>query len=245
MYTFTFDNEFFIDGPEWDGCWYAFTHPAKEPFTHGYFFADSCSFSHHAKEGRNFTDNQIASIEKILRENKAKMGPEHYEIYLKKPDHYKTLGHKSAEYKSITKRLRICDHWDPRFGAAWHELTSNNPAYRRTRAFINEVIHLANNLSDETWEAWLYDDVMDTWTYDISPYTEEGETFEGYLQEVRQRIYVPMPRSEWPYKIHILYKIEGVPNLYRIVHDSDFSCYYYDYGEAVVPVSSASSEYYI
>jgi len=235
MFTFTFDNEVFFDRPVYEDCWYVYTHPSKD-LRHGRFRVDSCRFFAHPEDGRNFKPNEILHIEHLLRDNKECMKLEQFSIHEIRPTHYQPLARTDRRYVDVIARLRNGGHWDPKFGVAFHQLTSENPAYRLTREFVNCVVERAHQLSAKTTDEWILDDAMDSWTYDISPYSREGAAFEEYLDEVRASLYSPTNPTKWLNPVRQLYCVDGVAGMYLIDHDSDTSFHYYDYGSAVVPI---------
>ena len=236
MNTFTFDNFFYFDRQPNDENWYVYTHPQTDPFLHGQFSVVRCTFvSHSGKLGR-FDETQICEIERLLAVHRDEMNLQQFEIHKTCPAHYREISPVCAPFRDLLSRMRNGGKWDPRFSVAWDKLTAENPAYRLNRKFVSRVIRLASEISRDEWMAALREDCEDTWTYDISPYQKEDETFESFFTETVDTIYLPTEPDKHAYKVRRIYSIDSLPSLFLIAHSRDTFFYYEDLGNVVVPV---------
>lgn len=254
MNVFTFDQEIFFDRQSYDDCWYAYTHPEinlsdPDSFAHGYFRVSDGQFERTPDDGRCFSEEQKGKIESLLANHKSDMNLEQFKVYKVRPSHYREINSQSNRYHDIVSRLRV--HWgfDPDSSVALEQLVREEPAYRLTREFVRRVLERAERITEIEREAWLREDLMDTWTYDVAPYKEPGETFDTFYQQILDQMYVPTPMHQRNCKKPVVYEIDELPsiyftreNYYERSPDPQIwdTRYYIDRGSAVIPIAVAS-----
>ena len=236
MNTFTFDDVYFFDRQPYEDQWYAYTHPERRPFRCARFDVASCRFSAHCQNLGEFAPDEISAIEQRLEQHRDEMDLSQFDVHRTRPCHYVTLSRSSPEYERVFPRLRNGGKWDPKFGVAWETLTRSEPAYRLTRDFVSRVLAHTLEVPETEWTEYLREDCEDTWTYDIAPYAEDGESLETFYRETLNEIYVPTAPKDHMYAIQQIDSIRNLPDLYLIRHSSDTFFYYHDQGEVVVPV---------
>lgn len=249
MNTFTFDDIYYFDRQSYDSCWYAYTHPAKEPFCHGRFCVDSCRFSSHSETLGEFSTEQIAEIEQLLAHHRAEMDLEQFDVHLRRPAHYELVPRNSPLWERVETKRRRAWPSDPALAVAFEELASENPAYRLTREFVSLIIERSTRVTAEQAFEHLTEIAEDQWTYDTAPYAEEGETYETYFTEFQTSL------SKQASGHHFVeptaaYSIADLPKVYFVVDGPDSSNHFYDRDDLLVPLpipvrASSHFEYYL
>ena len=180
MNVFTFDETYFFDRQPHDECWYAYTHPASEPFTHGYFHAATCEFTRDTSDGRCFDPQQKREIECILKSNKANMDLGQFDVHFVLPDHYLEINRRSNRFGDFFDRLKWMGRTEPSFSVAFETLTTHHPAYRLNREFISKVLDQMERILPSEIAAWLHEVTEDSWVYDYDP--APGETYDDFYR---------------------------------------------------------------
>lgn len=236
MNVFTFDDTYFFDRQPHDECWYAYTHPASELFSHGYFDVATCEFTRDTSDGRSFDPQQKGEIERILRSNKAHMDLGQFDVHSVLPNHYREINRRSNRFADFIDRLKWMGPTEPSFSVAFETLATQEPAYRLTREFISKVITQMERVTASEISAWLHDVTEDSWVYDYDP--APGETYDDFYRMQQRLLTVPDPERLDVMHETKLFEIDGLARLYLLEQHFDWgreSRHYVDIGPVFSP----------
>lgn len=260
MDVFSFDETFYFHRQPYQDCWYVYLHPSlnrvgSDAFAHGHFAVTDGKLVRSPEDGRCFTSEQVAEIERLLSEHVQDMGLEQFNVHTELPAHYKELSATSNRFSDLQLRRRAGGLYDPDFSVAFEQMTCEWPAYRLTREFVSCVIEKAKSVSSKDRHEWLLEVLKDRWTYDVSP--ESGETFETFFEKATRELLSPLPAKRDNDSRYRIFEIEQLPSLFLFAEQTNlsrfntklgYSCHYLDRGSAVVPVplpTHSGGAYYI
>jgi hypothetical protein len=231
---------FFFDRPSHQDFWYAYTHPSKEPFAHGYFEVSTCRYVRDTSDGRVFTVAQQGEIETILKANKSRMNLAQFDVHQILPSHYSPINRRSNRFADIIDRLKWTGRTEPAFSVAYESLGRRNPAYRLTREFVNQIFDEMEKVTETEFDTWLHEVTEDSWIYDYDP--APSETYDDFFQLKKKQLTVPDAIKFKVTSDHVLYEIEGLPRLYLLEHNEwrKESRHYVDIGPVLVPTPLSS-----
>ncbi len=234
MNTFSFDNVYFFDRQEHDDYWYAYTHPSRRDFTHGYFDATSCLFVKHISDGRNFSQTQIVDIETILKNNRRQMDLSQFEAHSLLPAHYCEIRHGSNRFLDFIQQCKWMGRCDATFSLAFKKLRSIDPAFRLTRDFVASTMKEMESVTLEEKNAWLREMAMDTWTYDHNP--DPTETFEDFFAAEERKLQFVDPIPKKISASHRLYEIRQLPGIYLLEEYNEYAGHKWRDGDHYIEV---------
>lgn len=260
MDVFCFDEMYFFHRQPHHDCWYAYLHPSlnrveSDDFAHGYFSVVDGKFVQTPEDGRCFTSEQVAEIERLLTAHAQDMKLEQFDVHTELPAHYRELNSKSNCFADLQLRCRATGVYDPDFSVALNQMTNEWPAYRLTREFVLSVLARTKSVSAEDRQEWLQEVLEDSWTYDVSP--EPGESFDTFFEKATRGLLSPHPAERRDDTRYRIFEIEQLPGLYLFAEETDvpgdnrktgYSCHYLDRESAVVPVplpTHSGGAYYI